>query len=419
MELGKSWKKKAILFLGSQCVTLFGSSLVQFAIVWYVTLTTSSGTLVSALTVCSFLPQMLISFVSGVWADRYSKKALIILADGVIALATLALALMMPHLGNSALIPALMAVSVIRSIGAGVQLPAVNAVIPALVPEAQLMRFNGINAAIQSVVQFLAPAAAGAILTFGTLRSTLMIDVGTAIVGVGLLCCIALPKRQAEKAGAQESLLADLKSGMRYAFLNPFLGKLLFLYGLFIFLCVPAGFLATLFVSRTYGDSYSYLTIVELVGFAGMAAGGALLGAWGGFSNRVRTLLFGLGSFGLLAFAMGAIKSFIVYLVLMVVLGVALTMVQTAVTTLIQEKSAPDMQGRVFGFLGTMYSGFLPIGMAVFGPLADHVSLRILMMVSGALLTIAAIVCRAQRAFYAAGEKPAKAAAGAGDAAQG
>ncbi len=110
----EKWKIKAIVFLASQCITLFGSSLVQFAVVWYVTLETSSGTLVSALTICAFVPQMLISFVSGVWADRRSKKMLIILSDTCIALATLALALLMPSLGGGArLIAALLAVALL------------------------------------------------------------------------------------------------------------------------------------------------------------------------------------------------------------------------------------------------------------------------------------------------------------------
>jgi DHA3 family macrolide efflux protein-like MFS transporter len=68
-------------------------------------------------------------------------------------------------------------------------------------------------------------------------------------------------------------------------------------------------------------------------------------------------------------------------------------MVQTAVTTLIQEKTEEQMQGRVFGFLNAMYSGFLPIGMAVFGPMADFMPLRLLMIGSGlALLVLAGVM---------------------------
>jgi DHA3 family macrolide efflux protein-like MFS transporter len=397
----KTWKKKTVTFLVSQGVTLFGSSLVQFAIVWYVTLKTSSGAWVSALTICSFVPQFLISFFSGVWADRYPRKRLIILSDCVIAAATLALALLMPLIGeDKKLFAALLTASVIRSLGTGVQTPAVSAMIPQLVPEEHLMRFNGINATLQSVVQFAAPAAAGAILTFGTLRSTLFIDIATAIVGIGILSCVAIPKQERKEDAESPSVLSEMKQGMKYAFSNGFIGKLLISYGIFIFLAVPAGFLATLFVSRTYGDSYFYLTLVELIGFAGMAAGGILIGTWGGFPNRVKTLLVGLAAFGALGIGMGAIESFPVYLALMVIYGIALTMVQTAVTTLLQEKSEASMQGRVFGFLNAMYSGCLPIGMAVFGPMADAVPMRLLMIVTGCAMLILAGILRLDKKIY-------------------
>ena len=70
--------------------------------------------------------------------------------------------------------------------------------------------------------------------------------------------------------------------------------------------------------------------------------------------------------------------------------GIPLTMIQTAVTTMIQENAEESMQGRVFGLLGTMYSGFLPVGMAVFGPLADVIPLPWIMIGSGVVLVLLA-----------------------------
>jgi len=400
MEQSPTWKRRTILFFISQGITLFGSMLVQFAIVWYVTLKTASGVWVAALTVCSFLPQTLISFVSGAWADRYSKKMLIIVSDTVIALATLALALLFPLIQEDAnVMLALLVVSAIRSIGSGVQLPAVNATTPMLVPEDQLMRFNGINATLQSIIQFAAPAASGALLTLGGLRSTLFIDIATAVVGIGLLSCIALPRMQQQPEEPQ-SVFADMKGGLSYIRKEGFLAKLILLYGVFILLSVPGGFLASLLVTRVYGANYWYLTMVELIGFAGMAAGGILLSVWGGFPNRVKTLLLGIGLCGLCTIGLGAVNNFIVYLGIMLLLGVCLTAAQTSVTTLIQERADVSMHGRVFGLMGTMYSGFLLIGMSVFGPLADVVSLPLMMILSGALLAIIALLYRIDRKFY-------------------
>ncbi len=396
----QEWKRKTILFLSSQAVTLFGSSLVQFAIVWYITLKTSSGAWVSALTICSFVPQFIISFFSGVWADRYSKKMLIILADFAIAVSTLVLILLIPHIGNdNAVFIALLAASVIRSLGAGIQTPAVSSMIPSLVPEEYLMKFNGINATVQSVVQFAAPAAAGAILSFSTLPFTLMIDVATAIVGIGILSALTIPKQSRANIDNSESVFKEMIKGMKYAFSDSYLGKLLIIFGIFIFLAVPAGFLAALFVSREYNDSYVYLSIVEIVGFAGMAAGGVLIGIWGGFKKNNMTLIVGIIAFGVLGIGMGLINSFIVYLVLMVIYGIALTMVQTSIMTIIQQKSEESMQGKVFGFQNAMYSGCLPIGMVVFGPLADVMPLRLLMIITGILMIIMAVVIRLDKSM--------------------
>lgn len=385
-------KNQAMLFLISQCITLFGSTLVQMAVVWYVTIQTSSGVWIAAFTVCSYLPQFLISFVAGVWADRHSRKKLIIGADSVIALVTLLMAVAIPHITDgSVVLGGLLVMSVIRSLGAGIQTPAVNAVIPQLVPKEQIMRYNGINATMQSVVQFAAPAAAGALLTISTLRATLLIDAATAIVGIGLLSAVMIPKQAIQNR--ENSVFADMKAGIKYTLSDKLIGKVLTVYGLFIFLCVPAGFLSQLLVSRVYGETYWYLTAVELSGFIGMVVGGLLMSTWGGFKSRVRTISVGLLAFGSLAIAMGLSKQFALYLALMAIYGVAITMVQTATATLIQEKAEVSMQGRVFGLLGAMYSGFLPIGMAIFGPMADKVPLQWIMIGSGiALIALSVFV---------------------------
>lgn len=388
------WQLRTVLFLISQCITLFGSTLVQMAIVWYVTLKTSSGIWVAAFTVCSYLPQFLISFPGGVWADRYRKKGLIIGADAAIAAVTLVMLLLMPLITeDSLLLSGLLVLSVLRSCGAGVQTPAVNAVIPQMVPEDQLMRFNGINATMQSVVQFVAPAAAGALLTVSSLRASLLVDLVTAALGIGLLAGVAIPG-QSKNRGQKVSAIRDMKAGIRYAVTQNSIGRVLAAYGLFIFLSVPAGFLAQLYVSRTYGDTYWYLTAVEVVGFAGMMLGGLVMSTWGGFKSRMATMRAGLVSFGLLAAGMGIAKSFLLYLLLMILYGVALTMVQTAVTTYIQEKAESVMQGRVFGLMGSMYAGFLPLGMVLFGPIADMIPLSWMMVGSGTGLILVSLLVK-------------------------
>lgn len=376
------WQKRVLMFFVSQSITLFGSTLVQMALVWYATMQTASGRWVAAFSVCSYLPQFLMAFVGGVWADRYSHKRLIIAADAVIAGLTLAMVGLMPLFTSEAkLLATLLVLSLLRAVAAGVQTPAVNAVVPQMVPKHALLRVNGINASMQAVVNFAAPAAAGAVMAFGSLRAILMIDVVTAAAGISLLAVLALPKRQTEKEDT--ALWRSMLTGVKAAFSKRDLRQLLLGYGAFTFFCVPAGFLAGLYVRRTFGASYWILTVVELVGFAGMLGGGVLMSIWGGFQNRWRTLMVSLFIFGGCAVWMGVVTQFTVYLAVMVLYGIAMTSVQTVITTLLQEQAPPRLQGRILGLQNSMYAGALPFGMAVFGPLADHCPLSLLMVFSG------------------------------------
>ena len=134
------WKKRIAIFFLSQNLSLFGLSVVGFAILWYITLAASSGVWMMLWTICTLMPQVLISLFAGVWADCFNRKHLIMLADGFTAAVTLLLAVSF-LLGFSKLELLLLA-SVARAIGAGVQNPAVLAIYPQLVPEEQLARVH-------------------------------------------------------------------------------------------------------------------------------------------------------------------------------------------------------------------------------------------------------------------------------------
>src|SRR4051794_22508022 len=192
------WKRDTTLFLSGQTVSMFGSMLVQYAIMWYLTLETKSGVVLMASAIFGMLPQAIVSVFGGVWADRLNRKRLIIIADASIAATTLALALFMMS-GYSELWLIFLTLA-IRSIGAGIQQPAVAALIPQLVPTPHLLRVNGIYQSIQSAMMLVAPAAAGAIYAVAATSSgpdyaivpIFFIDVVTAVIGIGFLLAIAV-----------------------------------------------------------------------------------------------------------------------------------------------------------------------------------------------------------------------------------
>lgn len=73
-DMYENWKIQTGKFLTAQTISLFGSVLVQYAMVWYLTLHTGSGKVLTLSTICGFLPQVLISLFAGTWLDRYDRK---------------------------------------------------------------------------------------------------------------------------------------------------------------------------------------------------------------------------------------------------------------------------------------------------------------------------------------------------------
>ncbi len=386
-----SWRKNAALYLFSQGITLFGSSIVQMAILWQVALETSSGLWITLLTLGAMIPQTVLSFLGGVWADRYPRKQLIILADLGIALVTLVLAMVFLFGSTAGILPLIVIVSALRSLGAGIQTPAVSAVIPQIVPEERFMRYNGINGSMMSIVQFAAPAAAGAILSFGPFHWVLLIDVITAVIGVLMLSLVTIPPISKQER-EETAFFTELKAGISYAANNRLVRGPLLTFGAFIFLCVPSGFLVVLMIERTFGSSYAFLTVSEMAGFAGMVLGGLALGVWGGFKMRKRTLLQGLAGYGVFSLAIGVTYTFWLFTAFLFLTCFFIPVVQSSTTTMLQEVVPEGKQGRVFGLMGAMYSGFMPVGMAVFGPLADVLQIQYMVILCGAMILLMGIL---------------------------
>ena len=180
-----NWKRNAVLFITGQFLSMFGSMLVQYAITWQITLETKSGIIMTLFTCASLLPMVFVSPFAGVWADRYNRKHLIVIADAAIALVTLGLAL--AYISGYRNIWLMLIVVAARSFGQGIQQPAVSAMIPQIVPPESLLRFNGIQSSIQSLNMFAAPMAAGALLSFMPIERIFFIDVATAAAGISII----------------------------------------------------------------------------------------------------------------------------------------------------------------------------------------------------------------------------------------
>lgn len=374
-----NWKKSIFRFLFAQTISLFGSSIVQYAIIWHIILTTSSGGMLAISTVCGFLPQILISLFAGRWIDRFNRKNIIMISDSVIGISTLVLALIL--LSGESIEWLLFLVLIIRSAGTGVQTPTVNAIIPQIVPTDKLMKINGINSTISSVVMFSSPVISGAILSVWSLEVTLFIDVITALIGVLITSRIFIQSDHLSTSNS--SGISDIKAGFAYLKRNIFVKRLLIYQIVILFLISPSAFLTPLMVSRHFGGDIWRLTLSEMSYSFGMVIGGILITSWGGFRKRLNTTVLSGAIYGAVMICLGGSPWFFLYLLFNTIIGITSPCYTTPITVTIQDEVPSNMHGRIFSFMQIASSCSLPIGMTIFGPLADIFDVELILIFSG------------------------------------
>ena len=408
-SMNTNWKRNAVFFLTGQALTIFGSMVVQYAILWHITLKTQSGTMMTVFTIAGFLPMFFISPFGGVWADRFNKKYIINIADGAIALVSLIVAVFLffgfDYTGL------LLACAAARSLGQGVQNPAVGAFIPQIVPEEHLTKVNGIQGSIQSVSMLAAPMASGALMTFAPLESLFLLDVVTAAIGISVLFFLV---KTPAPAAAQSPNAAeghkgidyfhDLKEGLRYVKKHGFVLRLIVISVAFFIAVSPSAFLTTLQVTRDFGAEVWRLTAIETAFLGGMIAGGLLVSAWGGFKNRIYTMTLATVLCGVEAIGLGLAPVFWLYLIVMGAMGLTIPFYNTPSMVLLQTKVESAYMGRVFAVFNMVSSIMMPAGMLLFGPLADRVPIDSLLIVTGAIIVLLSVPFIASKTLREAGK---------------
>ncbi len=377
------------LIWSGQAVSLLGSQLVQFSLIWWLTQTTGSATVLATAVLVSLLPQIFLGPLAGAIVDRWNRRLLMILADSLVALATVGLAVL--FWTGLVQVWHVYALMLLRSAFGLFHWSAMQASTSLMVPKEHLSRIQGLNQVLMGVMNIGAAPLGALLLLWLPMQGILSIDIVTAAIAVICLFFVAIPQPErhlsTQTGEGGTGLWRDVRDGLRYVWAWPGLMLIAGLATLINLLLNPTNALQPLLVTDHFHGQAFQLAWMELAWGVGVVAGGLTLSAWGGFRRRVITSLLGIVVLGVCMAVLGLIPSSGFWLAVGVVFVVGFTgpMIDGPLFAVLQTVVAPEMQGRVFMLVISMAKAISPIGLIVAGPLADKFGVRIWFLVGGVL----------------------------------
>jgi len=388
----KPWKTTFFTIWGGQALSILGSQLVQFALIWHLTIKTGSATVLATATLVGMLPNVILGPFIGTLVDRWNRRWIMLLADSLVALATIVLAVLFAL--DIVETWQIFAIIFIRALAGAFHANAMNASTSLLVPVEHLTRIQGFNQMLSGGLNIISAPLGALLLGVLSMQGILSIDVISALFAILPLVFIRVPQPERNALVTEKTTVwTDFKAGLRYMIGWPGL----LIVGLMTvginFTIIPAFSLLPLMVKDYFGRSAIHLSWVESAMGVGMLLGGALLGIWGGFSRRILTSMVGLMGMGagtlILALAPSSAISLAVGGALLV--GFMTPMTMGPFFAIIQSTVEPDMQARVFSLLSSVGTGIVPLGLIIAGPVADRVGIQAWFLLGGILCILMAV----------------------------
>lgn len=386
--LPKNWAVRFFTIFTGQAFSLFGSSLVQFALIWYLTQKTGSATVLATASMFAMLPQILLGPIAGTVVDRGNRRLIMIFSDATIAVFTLLLAYL--FWVGKAEVWHIYLISAVRSAGGAFHYPAMAASTTLMVPKEQLSRVAGANQTMQGLVSIVAPPVGALLVAVMATQNMLMIDVVTALMGITPLLFFAIPQPKQEEhheSAPKKSFMQDMGAGIKYMLSWPGLLMLGLVATMLNFLLAPTGALTPLLVTRYFGKGALELGSLDSFFGVGMIAGGITLSIWGGFKKKIITSLSAIimFSFAIIAIAIAPADKFWVMVAAMFVIGFMMPMANGPIHALFQSLIEPNMQGRVLSLVSSVAQAMMPLSLIVAGPVTDATSYQAWFWIAGIL----------------------------------
>jgi DHA3 family macrolide efflux protein-like MFS transporter len=379
-----------IIFTG-QTISLIGSRLVQFSLVWWLTQQTGSANVLAFASIMAILPQAILGPFAGVLVDRWNRKRVMLLADTGIALVTVVLAFL--YTSGTVQIWHIYALMFIRSLGGAFHWTSMQASTSLMVPREQIARVAGLNQSVSGIASIVAPPMGALLIEILPIQYVLGIDIVTAVFAIVPLLVIHVPQPPQQLSRAK-TVLEDLRGGLNYVIEWKGLMIIMVMSLTINLLISPAFSLLPLLITSYFKGGALELAWIQSANGLGMILGGLLLGMWGGFKSRVKTAFVALVIAGvcILGFSQTPPDVFPLAVVSIFIFGVTNSIANSSFFAALQTLVPPEVQGRVFTLAMAASTIAQPIGLAVAGPVSEILSIRGWFVIGGVAFIVMALL---------------------------
>lgn len=387
----ENWQKSFFRIYLGQAFSLLSSSAVQFSIIWYITMETGSAMSLSIASIIGLLPQAVIGLFAGVWIDRFNRKGIMIIADVTIAISSLFLCVLF-FLGYQSL-HLVYIVLFIRALGETFHKPALQALIPQLVPSNELTKAGGIGQMISSACTMVGPMLGALLMSITTLQFVMLVDVFGAMIAVSVIAFVKIPK-QARKSSLDASFIHDMKQGINAIRSNNGLLRLTIPMLISTIIFVPLGTLLPLMAKAYFNGTAWHNGIVQTLFSVGMLFAAMVIGITGGLKRQFLMISISTGILGFSALIGGMLPThlFWVFCIVVFVMGTTGMGFNIPFTAYIQRTIPGENLGKVISLVTSIMSFAAPVGMFIAGPISDIIGVSNWMIYAGIVMILVSLL---------------------------
>ncbi|MHB2155559.1 MFS transporter [Calditrichota bacterium GD2] len=400
-EPQKFFNRNYLLLFQGQFVSRIGTQLFLFAMIIWVTETFNSTSLVGLLGMASGIPPVILGAFAGVFADRYSRKSIIVWSDvlnGVTIILLSVLFYFFPE-NRSIIFIGLLVVSVTSATITSFFMPAIGAALPDIVPKDKIPAANSLGQFSRQISRLIGQGLGAQILAWLGAPLLTLINGLTFIFSAFSESFIQIPQKIPEKAKTFKDqfrdFTRDIKEGFHYIWSRKGLRHLVFISIFISFFSAPVMILLPFFVRDYLGVSFQWFGYMLIIFGLGTTIGYAVVGIFKlkGSTRKNLVIIFTVFealSTVMLAFCHNQYQAMAV----MFLQGFFSGFVMVNITSLVQMTTPSEIRGRVFGVVTTITGSIAPLGMGLGGVIADLLdqNIPLLFVILGSIIILLVVL---------------------------